>query len=284
MTSNTSLGQYSLVTANIDGNISILPNVVAQEKATVPAPAEEEDINTETANIKKKKKSRAILDDDDEDEDDGASDDMEIEDNEDTKTKKEAVEATDSVDIAKKQLGFDNEADEVVDEAKEVEKFLNSEDNDDGNDNDDGDFDTTNAVGPGNVPIDQAVTEVFSEMELRMQNAFQPSSTSGIQFQDTGRLARRWLCWNPTGTISSRREEGHCSIDIEFSDASKGRSIRIMDKYFFTMAALSRKGAIFASPKRDAVPGTCCLLIACFLLPYLIRIFASRSPIVLASL
>ncbi len=271
-TSIASPNYYSLVTANIDGDVHICPDVVSKEKVVPVVAGETKDkVGNATAITKKKKKPRAILDDDDDDDNDATTNDMQVEESDEATThKREDASATDSVNVAKKQLGFDDEADEEeVDEAKEAEKLLNAKGHDGGDDDDDNeedDFDAPNAARNEKVvPLERAVAEVLNEMELLMQHPFQPSCTAGIRFPTGGEsshhqhqhqhLARRWLCWNLTGTIASRQEESHCSVDVEFSDATKGRSIRIVDKYFFTMAALSRKGAIFASPKRDAAPG-----------------------------
>jgi chromosome transmission fidelity protein 4 len=75
-----------------------------------------------------------------------------------------------------------------------------------------------------------------------MQGPFQPGSTHA---GSDGK--RRYLVWNATGTIISRDEETHSQLEIEFSDSSRHRSVRLTDHYQFTMAALNDTAAFFAS-------------------------------------
>lgn len=67
------------------------------------------------------------------------------------------------------------------------------------------------------------------------------------------------------GTIVSREEETHSSVEIEFADKASHRAVRLMDRFGFTMASLAENGAVFASPekvdkseskKKNSIPST----------------------------
>lgn len=58
---------------------------------------------------------------------------------------------------------------------------------------------------------------------------------------------RRFLTWNAFGTIISRDEDTHKSVEIEFADVTKHRNIRLTDHFNFHVAALGEQGAFFAS-------------------------------------
>jgi hypothetical protein len=76
--------------------------------------------------------------------------------------------------------------------------------------------------------------------ETLAQPPFQPGSTP------SDASGRRFLVWNHVGAIVSRAESAFSSIEIEFADTSKHRSIRITDQYNFTRAALGDTAAVFA--------------------------------------
>ncbi len=48
----------------------------------------------------------------------------------------------------------------------------------------------------------------------------------------------------------TREEETFSSVEIDFADKSSHRTVRITDRYGFTMAALCPQGVVFASPSR----------------------------------
>lgn len=70
---------------------------------------------------------------------------------------------------------------------------------------------------------------------------FQPSSTEFIHNY-------RFLCWNSFGLITSRRDDGYYSVEVEFHDKNFHRPIRFIDEQGFTMGSVGQSGAIFASP------------------------------------
>lgn len=81
-----------------------------------------------------------------------------------------------------------------------------------------------------------------------MQDAVQAGATP-LGFK------RRYLAWNTTGVITTRDEDTFHSVEVEFSDASKHRTVRFNDHYAFSMAALGDHGAFFAAPARTSGEG-----------------------------
>jgi len=79
------------------------------------------------------------------------------------------------------------------------------------------------------------------------QPSFHPGSTplhSGIG--GVASIKRNFLTWNCVGSIISRDDEVHSSVEIDFSDKSH-RTIRFTDHYNFYIAALGKHGAVFGS-------------------------------------
>ena len=65
----------------------------------------------------------------------------------------------------------------------------------------------------------------------------------------SNRHSRRYLCWNGVGFVTSFRESAVSTfVEVRFTDASAGSFVRMEDKFGFTMAALAKDGAFFASP------------------------------------
>ncbi len=85
-------------------------------------------------------------------------------------------------------------------------------------------------------------TIIQTAPETAVQDVFQPGAT-----YPRSEVARRFLCWNLEGSITSREEQGYHALEIEFSDSSARRPIRFADKYDFGIAALGARGAFFAS-------------------------------------
>lgn len=76
---------------------------------------------------------------------------------------------------------------------------------------------------------------------LSIHRPFLPGSTPFIG-------GYRYLAWNAIGCITSRQDEGYWSVEVEFADKNFHHPIRFIDETGFTMAALGRAGAVFASP------------------------------------
>ena len=82
-----------------------------------------------------------------------------------------------------------------------------------------------------------------------IHSPFQPSSTPLIH-------GYRTMCWNSVGIISSRQDAGYNSIEVEFHDKSFHRPIRFIDEVGYTMGAVGKAGAIFASEKVPVEAGS----------------------------
>ena len=78
----------------------------------------------------------------------------------------------------------------------------------------------------------------------------QPPFQAGCTPHDAGR--RRYLAWNKIGTIISRQEDTFSSLEVEFADKATNRTIRLADRYGFTMAALAANGMVFASQSQKS--------------------------------
>jgi len=68
-------------------------------------------------------------------------------------------------------------------------------------------------------------------------------------------LKRRFLVWNMTGSLVSRDEATHHTIDIDFADATRGRPASIRDHHNFELGALDDNGALFAAKADGEIPG-----------------------------
>eukprot|EP00808_Paulinella_micropora_P030462 g42653.t1 len=79
-----------------------------------------------------------------------------------------------------------------------------------------------------------------------MQPPFQPGCTPWKQ-------KRCYLAWNHVGSAVARQEDHFHAIEISFSDASKGKPVRLRDHYQFTMCALGERAAFFASPENTDI-------------------------------
>lgn len=74
---------------------------------------------------------------------------------------------------------------------------------------------------------------------VALQDPFQPASTP----EDD---KRRFLAWTLMGSITTRDEQTHNTVEIAFSDTSRHRAVRFTDRYGLSMAALGTAGALFA--------------------------------------
>lgn len=74
--------------------------------------------------------------------------------------------------------------------------------------------------------------------ETDRQAAFQPGSATEENIHI--------LAWTPTGEIQSIPSGDYNLVKVEFSNKSR-RMVKFQDQYFFTMAALSENGAVFAA-------------------------------------
>ena len=74
------------------------------------------------------------------------------------------------------------------------------------------------------------------------QPAFQPSSTPLDPVTE-----RRYLAFNLTGSIVSKREAAFNSLEITFADSAQHKPVRLRDHYGFSMAALGEHGCVMAS-------------------------------------
>lgn len=81
-----------------------------------------------------------------------------------------------------------------------------------------------------------------------VQDSFHSGSTPSVQ-------GRRLLCWNLVGTIESQETETHNIISIQFSDVGSHRPLRFNDRFGYSMASMSSKGVVFASPSRSSEGG-----------------------------
>lgn len=67
-------------------------------------------------------------------------------------------------------------------------------------------------------------------------------------------LKRRFLAWNMVGSLVSRDELTHHTIDIEFADTTMGRPPSIKDHNNFELGTLDAHGALFAAKADGASP------------------------------
>jgi chromosome transmission fidelity protein 4 len=58
-----------------------------------------------------------------------------------------------------------------------------------------------------------------------------------------------WIALNMVGSIISINQNTHFTVDIEFNDVTLHRPIHFKDHFGFSMAVLTEKGALFASPQ-----------------------------------
>lgn len=86
------------------------------------------------------------------------------------------------------------------------------------------------------------VAEQHRSVPTGVHRPFQPSSTPLIH-------GYRIMCWNGIGIISSRQDAGYNSVELEFHDKAFHRPIRFIDEVGYTMAAVGRAGAVFASER-----------------------------------
>ena len=76
--------------------------------------------------------------------------------------------------------------------------------------------------------------------KVQLQPAFVPGSTP-----QTGK--RSYLVWNMVGSIVCRDEQSHNMIEVEFSDTTRRRTLRMTDHYGFKLGNLSESGVILAT-------------------------------------
>lgn len=110
--------------------------------------------------------------------------------------------------------------------------------------------------GTGGLRYPGGVDGILRDAERRTRRNLglvkqQPPFQSGSTNFDTKKPARRYLCWNELGTVSSFR--GDNFIEVRFADAARG-AWRETDIYGFTMAALGRAGCVFGSPFQKGAP------------------------------
>eukprot|EP00940_MAST-03C_sp_MAST-3C-sp2_P001701 g1701.t1 len=227
---------------DMDGRYAICENAVPSHMSSPCAPAmpkKSEDAATKTdetstsdvrspAKRKKTEKTKkdsyktVVSDDDDDDDDDDEDDGIVM-----RKRLKKIRDADDSVAALREELGLDplkddDESDEEhdqddsasEDEENEMLKRANER-----------------AAQWANLPPPPTRT---------LQPVIQPGSTP-VQND------RRFLVWNSVGSIVSRVEDTFCSLEIDFSDRSKHRAIRMTDHYRFSVAALGDRGVVLGS-------------------------------------
>ncbi len=128
------------------------------------------------------------------------------------------------------------------------------DDEDDDYDDEDADMiiDEDQPHGEGNMTLQQMMKLAQSSGVLpgaamapvrALQAPFQPSST---KFDEK---RRRYLVWNTIGSIVLREETLENRVEISFANtAGANRNESFPDRDGFTMGAMSREGAVFASP------------------------------------
>lgn len=80
----------------------------------------------------------------------------------------------------------------------------------------------------------------------QLQHAFQPSCSN------VDNKGRRYLVYNDIGYITSTYRDNSYRIDIVFTNTrGLNKNDILTDNMFFTMAALSYEGAVFANDPRD---------------------------------
>ena len=148
---------------------------------------------------------------------------------------------------------------------KKSTKIMDDDDDDDDDDEDmlDGDLSAlkakfTKPIAPvvdvaSVVSEEEAVTRTVIQQtpETPMQDVFQPGAT----YPREG-TARRFLCWNLIGSITTREDQGYNAVEIEFSDSSAHRPVRFSDNYDFGVASLGPTGALFGSQGTKKTPST----------------------------
>jgi hypothetical protein len=94
-------------------------------------------------------------------------------------------------------------------------------------------------------------TDDFAHQAVIVQRPFQPGSSEPNKRD----ARRRFLCWNGLGSITSREDTMHSTIEIEMDDAKldsgrgRGTTVRISDTFGYSMGALSSEGAVLAAPR-----------------------------------
>lgn len=90
------------------------------------------------------------------------------------------------------------------------------------------------------------------------QAAFQPGSTHFKEMQGRG-VAKRYLVWNGSGSVTTRQEALANYIDIEYTESSRYAAKHLDDNVGFSMAALTVHGVVLASkykpPAASSEPG-----------------------------
>ena len=67
---------------------------------------------------------------------------------------------------------------------------------------------------------------------------------------------RRFLVWNLTGMVISRDENVFSAIEVDFNDTEKHRTMRLTDRYGFSMAALDDAAVVFGCRANNGHPST----------------------------
>ena len=86
-----------------------------------------------------------------------------------------------------------------------------------------------------------------------LQEVLHPSSTPKVEGASNG---RRFLLWNLTGMVLSRDEQTYSAIEVDFNNTEQHRTLRLTDRYGFTMAALDGAAVIFGSRSNNGNPST----------------------------
>ncbi|WVQ83266.1 hypothetical protein IAT38_005405 [Cryptococcus sp. DSM 104549] len=154
-----------------------------------------------------------------------------------------------------------------ADKAKKLDRLLDDEFGDDGDDaddieekgedlgdddlfGDDGwivDDDGTYAKDEGEKKWGTGRTEVVNV--TKAQTSFTPGST---EFKNK----KRYLAFNMVGVIDSTDQETHNVVNVEFHDKSARRGYHFQDHNKYTMAALGEQGIVYAAPAESDQPST----------------------------
>ena len=86
-----------------------------------------------------------------------------------------------------------------------------------------------------------------------LQDVLHPSSTPKVEGASNG---RRFLLWNLTGMVLSRDEQTYSAIEVDFNNTEQHRTLRLTDRYGFSMAALDGAAVIFGSRSNNGNPST----------------------------
>jgi hypothetical protein len=149
--------------------------------------------------------------------------------------------ASQSVEQLKASLGFgESAANGQLDDETEHQLFREQFERGTWNEQD-AEADGIGGRAEGNQQQTRMIIQQVERIVPGSQEVFQPGATPESN-------SRRYLAWNQVGLITSRYEGTHSAIEIDFADKGYHRNLRFTDYLGFTMSALSRTGAVFATP------------------------------------